>query len=115
MSTARRVWRILFKPWELCDPDLLRGELACATAEDCQFPYPNYGEYLRKRGLDHLLPWAQWTGSPDHRSVHVDHVGVPAGRTHRRARGLVAQILDAIAPGELQLMLTSGQASTAAC
>lgn len=61
-------WKLVLTPWELDDSDLLREELACSTADECQFPYPHYDKYLRKRGLDHLLPWAQWTDCPDHRS-----------------------------------------------
>jgi hypothetical protein len=59
---------LVFCPWKLDRKEVLREELACENWEECQFPYPHYDEYLKKRGLNHLLPWAVWTSQPDHRT-----------------------------------------------
>jgi hypothetical protein len=63
----RWLW-LVFCPWKLDRKEALREELACENWEECQFPYPHYDEYLRKRGLNHLLPWAVWTSEPAHRT-----------------------------------------------
>lgn len=64
----KRPYLYLFRPWELRNREMLRAELACDNWDDCQFPYGHYDAYLRKRGLVHLVDWAQWTGSPAHRT-----------------------------------------------
>ena len=38
----------------------LRINFACATAEECEFPYPNLADYLGERGHHHLLPLVPW-------------------------------------------------------
>jgi hypothetical protein len=77
MPIATRAWKFVFKPWELDDAQLLRSELACSGVEECQFPYQYYDHYLSKRGLAHLLPWAQWTGSAEHRSKnHINRLKI---------------------------------------
>jgi hypothetical protein len=39
-----------------------RLSLACATESDCEFPYPYMYDYLKQRGLNHLLPFILWDG-----------------------------------------------------
>lgn len=68
VSSPRRAWLWVVRPWELDNATMLREELGCDAPADCQFPYPHYDEYLKKRGLDHLLPWAQWTERPEFRT-----------------------------------------------
>ena len=46
----------------------LKNELGCSTYGDCEFPYPNLDDYLRKRGHDHLLPFVRWRGGNTLRS-----------------------------------------------
>lgn len=36
-------------------------DLACDSTLGCEYPYPYLGEYLKKRGFDHLLPLVPWT------------------------------------------------------
>ena len=43
-------------------------ELACSTENKCEFPFPNYDQYLKQRGLDHLLPLVVWREETLHRS-----------------------------------------------
>lgn len=36
------------------------ADLACDSTSGCEHPYPHLGEYLKKRGFDHLLPLVPW-------------------------------------------------------
>ncbi len=45
---------------QLKNPQDARGELACASTEECDFPFLYYREYLERRGLDHLRPLVTW-------------------------------------------------------
>jgi len=40
--------------------DYLTKDLGAPSAEKCEFPYPNFLDYLTKRGLDHLKPLVKW-------------------------------------------------------
>ena len=37
-----------------------RENLGCRTAQECEFPYPDYDHYLERRGLTHLIPFVLW-------------------------------------------------------
>lgn len=43
-------------------------DLACASSDECEFPYPAYHKYLEKRGLEHLIPFVVWKDQPTYRS-----------------------------------------------
>jgi len=40
--------------------DYLTKDLGAPSAERCEFPYPNFLDYLTKRGLDYLRPLVGW-------------------------------------------------------
>lgn len=42
--------------------------LACTNLENCEYPYPNFSDYIEKRGLNHLLPLIPWKENPDLKS-----------------------------------------------
>lgn len=46
----------------------IEADLACASADECEFPYPSYHKYLKKRGLKHLIPFVVWQDQPSYRS-----------------------------------------------
>lgn len=39
---------------------LRKGNLGCTTKDNCEFPYPDYADYLEQRGFKHLLPFITW-------------------------------------------------------
>lgn len=43
----------------------LKKEYGCTTVTDCEFPYPFYKDYLKKRGLTHLIKLAIWSNCKD--------------------------------------------------
>jgi hypothetical protein len=51
--------------------DYKNGNLGCAKEDDCEFPYPNYGNYLTQRGLIHLLPFILWKDATDKRRSKI--------------------------------------------
>jgi len=70
----RELWVFWQTPWKQCDPQKLRDELACSNLEECLFPYPGYGEYLKKRKLDHLLEFATWVHEGRERSKNYINI-----------------------------------------
>jgi hypothetical protein len=72
--SPRELWAFWKTPWVLCDKQKLRDELACSTLEECLFPYPGYGDYLRKRKLDHLLEFALWVHEGRERSKNYINI-----------------------------------------
>jgi hypothetical protein len=68
LNFIKRGILFVLRPWELDKRDMLLGDLACANARECQFPYVHYDAYLKKRGLDDLLSWTKWTESETRRT-----------------------------------------------
>lgn len=48
--------------------DYLKKEYACTSEEDCQFPFPYFDQYLKNRGMNHLVPLVLWRTEPKYRS-----------------------------------------------
>lgn len=60
-----------------------KENFGCETAEECEFPYPYFGHYLKKRGHDHLLPYVEnWTAS----TVDLDDEDVSEATSNRDKR-----------------------------
>lgn len=68
------LWDFWKTPWVLCDKQKLLDELACSTLEECLFPYAGYGDYLKKRRLDHLLEFALWVKKDRERSKNYINI-----------------------------------------
>jgi len=56
----------LYRHWNTCknfniylEQDL-KENYGCTSVSNCEFPYPFYSEYLKKRGLKHLLKLSIW-------------------------------------------------------
>lgn len=48
--------------------DWLRGEFACESMRDCEFPFPYIRRYLRQRNHSHLTKYVHWCGPEENRS-----------------------------------------------
>lgn len=44
------------------------NDLACTSPENCEYPYPNLYDYMKKRGFGHLLKLITWKENPDLKS-----------------------------------------------
>lgn len=62
----KEIEKKLEKPIDTEELDkLLKENIACSTVDNCEFPYPFYSDYLRKRKLDHLIKLACWCEEND--------------------------------------------------
>ncbi|MGC9986497.1 MAG: hypothetical protein ABSF35_23120 [Polyangia bacterium] len=53
--------RLLKKNEEPKLSDYLKKDLGAPSDDECEFPYPNFLDYLKKRGLDHLKTMVKWS------------------------------------------------------
>lgn len=52
----------------------LKKEYGCTITDDCEFPYPYFGEYLENRGLDYLKRFVLWEKNIDYRTKNVINI-----------------------------------------